>query len=195
MVVDDGIGEDPLAAGLFADDEKARSFLEKARWGHLSAPACPHCEGVGAYRIRRQSLGARRGLWKCQACHKQFTVTVKTIFHSCRIPLRKCLEAVSLICCQEGVTSRDIQRRLRITYKTAWSLSNRIRRATTGKQEIERGPLTSLEQAVQCVLSSSDAPTNKDWRLKLQKKRPYQAGRAKEYSKTKNKRAKPLRHK
>src|SRR5215210_2069191 len=83
----------------FADEDKAREYLEFLRWGN-STPACPHCGGADPYRLVARKAGSktRKGLWKCRACRKQFTVTVGTIFEDSHIPLCKWLLAVHLLC-------------------------------------------------------------------------------------------------
>src|SRR5687767_11009653 len=79
----------------FQDEDKAREYLEAARWPE--GAVCPHCGVIGeAYRIVRKEktvaemeamrkAGKRvrktqKGIWKCKPCGKQFTVTVTTIF-------------------------------------------------------------------------------------------------------------------
>lgn len=116
-----------LSAPYFSDDNKARKYLEKIRWPN--GPVCPHC---GSYEKAYALQGDkhRKGLYKCAACRKQFTVTVGTVFERSKIPLHKWLLAVYLLCAsKKGISSHQLHRTLGITYKTAWFMSHRIREA------------------------------------------------------------------
>src|SRR5947199_9894185 len=82
-----------------SDDNAAREFLEAMRWPN--GPVCPHCKSTIAYRLvpRVESkCPVRKGVLKCKACRKQFTVTVGTIFEASHIPLSKWLLAIHLLC-------------------------------------------------------------------------------------------------
>ena len=114
-----------LSAPHFHDKNKAREYLENLRWG--GQPVCPHCGGIEKiYTIK----GARDGLYKCGDCRKQFTVTVGTVFENSRVPLNKWLAATYLMASsKKGVSSKQLERTLGVTYKTAWFMSHRIREA------------------------------------------------------------------
>ena len=69
-------------AKSYHDEDSARAFLEGQRWPDGQA-ACPHCGEIGrSYRLEPKEgakTHVRKGVWKCGACRKQFTVTVGTI--------------------------------------------------------------------------------------------------------------------
>jgi transposase-like protein len=113
----------------FHDEEAARAYLEAIRWP--DGPICPHCGGVERNsRITSQTpgKGARPGLWFCGDCRAQFTVTVGTVFEDSKVPLHKWVYANHLICSsKKGVSSKQLQRVLKVTYKTAWFMSHRLR--------------------------------------------------------------------
>ena len=118
----------------FADEDAARELLESMRW--KDGVICPHCDSKGrAYKIEAKSTKgrkARKGLYKCADCRKQFTVTVGTIFESSRIPLNKWLFAIHLICSsKKGMSAHQLHRMLDLDYKSAWFLAHRIRYAMT----------------------------------------------------------------
>lgn len=130
----------------FADPDKAREYLEFLRWG-VSGPACPHCGGSDPYSIIPKKAGSktRKGLYKCRIkeCRKQFTVTVGTIFEDSHIPLNKWLQGLHLICAsKKGISSKQLQRMLGITYKAAWFMSHRLRHAM--RQEPLMGLLSGV---------------------------------------------------
>lgn len=116
-----------LNAPHFQDDEKAREYLERLRWPN--GPVCPHC-GVEGKHYQLQGKAHRPGLWKCSDCREQFSVTVGTVFERSKIPLSKWLQAVYLLCSsKKGMSSKQIERMLGVTYKTAWFMTHRIREA------------------------------------------------------------------
>jgi transposase-like protein len=131
----------------YSNDDTAREFIEKLRWPH--GPVCAHCDSTEVYRLTPKADSkrpARKGLLKCKACRKQFTVTVNTIFSDSHIPLSKWVLAIHLLCSsKKGMSAHQIHRMLGITYKSAWFMMHRIRYAMT--QE----PLASkLTGTVEC---------------------------------------------
>src|SRR6185436_8844309 len=78
----------------------------------------------------KKTRPARKGLWKCKSCRKQFTVRMGTIYEESKLPLRKWLMAIHLMTSsKKGVSSHQIARELGITQKSAWFLNHRIREA------------------------------------------------------------------
>jgi transposase-like protein len=121
------MAEATLNAPRFRDDNAARKHLESIRWPN--GPICPHC---GAFeRISPlNGKGQRPGLYFCGDCREQFTVTVGTVFERSKIPLHKWVLATHLLCAsKKGMSSKQIERMLGVTYKTAWFMTHRIREA------------------------------------------------------------------
>ena len=113
-----------LTNPVFHDADKAREYLESLHWP--DGPVCPHCELMNATKVGGST--ARPGLYMCNACRKQFTVTVGTIFEDSKIPLNKWLLAYRLLNGgKKGHSANELSRMLGITYKSAWFLAHRIR--------------------------------------------------------------------
>lgn len=112
-------------AAHFRDEAAAFAFVEKALWPN--GPVCPHCKETD--RITRLAgKSTRPGLHKCNACRKQFTVRIGTIFESSHLALRLWLQVIHLMCAsKKGISTRQIQRLLNCSMKTAWFLTHRIR--------------------------------------------------------------------
>jgi transposase-like protein len=68
-------------------------------------------------------------LWKCRDCREQFSVTLGTAFEHSKIGLDVWLRAMRLLCSADATTVRDLHRMLGVSYKTAWFMTHRIRRA------------------------------------------------------------------
>lgn len=114
-------------------EDQARDMLESIRWP--DGAVCPHCNSAEAYKLtgKAESKNAvRKGVYKCKACRKQFTVTVGTIFEGSRIRIADWLMAIYLMCSsKKGISAHQLHRTLGVTYKTAWFMAHRIRFAMT----------------------------------------------------------------
>jgi transposase-like protein len=126
----------------FADPEKARDLLERMRWPN--GAACPRCGGCDPYRITptgksTKTRTTRKGLYKCRACRKQFTVSVGTVFEDSHIPMNKWLQAIYLLCSsKKGISAHQLHRMLGVTYKSAWFMAHRLRYAMTQTPLVEK---------------------------------------------------------
>jgi transposase-like protein len=127
-----------LAAPQFQTEAQAFEYVEGRLWPH--GPACPHCGNVDGKRIRKmEGKTTRLGLHKCNECRKPFTVRMGTIFESSHLPLHLWLQVIHLMCAsKKGIATRQIQRMLVCSMKTAWFLTHRIREAMATR---ELGPL------------------------------------------------------
>lgn len=105
----------------FDSDDRCRELLERLRWP--LGPECPRCKTRELARLTARLL-------YCKECDYQFSVTANTIFHDSHLPLLKWFVATYLICeSRKGMSANQIKRVLGISYKTAWYLCHRIRRA------------------------------------------------------------------
>lgn len=129
---------------IFNDEEKAREALEAVRWPN--GPVCPHCGGVE--RIAKlEGKSSRPGLYYCNDCYGQFTVTVGTVFERSKVPLTKWWLATHLMgSSKKGVSAHQLHRMLGVTYKTAWFMAHRIREAM---KDGNSGPLGGKGKKVQ----------------------------------------------
>ena len=110
------------ACHCFSDPDKALSFVAGLRWPY--GAACPDCGVMGA------TLLATRRIWKCNACKRQFSVKVGTIFEDSAVPLGKWLIALWIHAnSKNGVSSCELARTIGVTQKTAWHMAHRIRLA------------------------------------------------------------------
>jgi transposase-like protein len=108
----------------FGTDDKCRKCLEHLRWP--AGITCPEC---GSQKISRIST---RNTFDCDSCRNQFSVTVGTIFNDTHLPLTKWFFATYVMCeSKKGISANQLKRMLGISYKTAWYLCHRIRKAMT----------------------------------------------------------------
>ena len=111
----------------FQDADKAREYLEALRWS--AGVICPHCGVIGGH-YQLKGKATRPGVWKCHACSDQFTVTVGTVFERSKVGLHVWMQAVHLMSAsKKGISAKQLERMLGVTYKTAWFMCHRIREA------------------------------------------------------------------
>jgi transposase-like protein len=116
-----------LDAPHFKDEKAAFAYVEAALWP--TGPVCPFC-GSGERIGRLAGETTRPGLCKCYACRKPFTVRQGSIFESSHLALHLWLQVIHLMCAsKKGISTRQIQRLLQCSMKTAWHLTHRIREA------------------------------------------------------------------
>lgn len=131
------IFQDPM----FQDEDKAREALEAVRWPE--GPICPHCGNSDQEKIAKvegKKQSHRPGLYYCNDCKGQFTVTVGTVFERSKVPLTKWWMAAHMLNSgKKGVSAHQIHRTIGVTYKTAWFMMHRLREAMT---DVYNGPIS-----------------------------------------------------
>jgi transposase-like protein len=118
-----------LNAPHFKDEQAAYAYVESWLWP--TGAVCPHCANCDQGRIRKLAgKSTRPGLRKCNECRKQFTVKIGTIFEDSHAPMTHWLQAIYLMCSsKKGISTRQLQRMLGGSMKTAWFMGHRIRLA------------------------------------------------------------------
>lgn len=112
-----------------SDEEVYASFKSIRFAANDGKPYCPHCgvDAVYEYRARR--------LFKCKACEKQFTVTSGTTFRSRKMSYRDIMLAIVLfVNGVNGNAALRLRRDLDFSYKTAFVLVQKLRRAMASMQ-------------------------------------------------------------
>ena len=105
----------------FDSEDKCVEHLASLRW--LDGTICVWCNGK-----ERISYIAKRRVWWCGNCEKQFSVRIGTIFEESRLPLRKWFMAIWLLTShKKGISSHQLARDIGVTQKTAWFMLGRLR--------------------------------------------------------------------
>lgn len=153
-----------LNAPHFQNEEAAFAYVEAKLWSE--GPVCPHCQGqdhVG----RLSGKTTRPGLYKCYAkgCRKPFTVRMGTIFESSHLALHLWLQVIHLMCAsKKGISTRQIQRMLNCSMKTAWFLGHRIREVMA--PAADAGPIGGrgkIVEADETYISTADTKRQHNW--------------------------------
>lgn len=127
-----------ITDAVFHDEETARAFLEKQRWPN--GVICPFCNtGDRVTALGGKSMGP--GWFHCNTCKQaKFTVRTGSIMERSHVPLAKWAMAYRLFAAsKKGVPSKQLQRMLGVSYRTAWFIGHRIREAM--KPDDKAGPL------------------------------------------------------
>jgi transposase-like protein len=113
---------------IFHNEDKALAHIFQSRWPD-GEPICPHC---GSTRTRKMGGKTQAGYWLCNDCRDKFTVRTGTVMERSHVPLHKWLLATHLMAAsKKGMSAKQMERMLGVTYKTAWFLCHRIREAFT----------------------------------------------------------------
>ncbi|HEX9701433.1 MAG TPA: IS1595 family transposase, partial [Rhodospirillales bacterium] len=105
----------------FPDDDTCLGYLMRSRYGEKLD--CPKCGKHGKFhRIKRHPA------FECAWCGFEIFPMVGTPFHRSHTSLQKWFYAIYLFCnTRHGVSAKELQRQLSVTYKTAWRMGHEIR--------------------------------------------------------------------
>lgn len=105
----------------FPDDETCLQHLFAVRFGRDFE--CPKCGRAGGWhRIKAERA------YSCQWCGHHLHPTVGTPFEKTRTPLQLWFYAIHLFTTtRHGVSAKELERQLGVTYKTAWRMAALIR--------------------------------------------------------------------
>ena len=107
----------------FADEASCAAFLFKRRWPE--GFVCPACG-----KRRASALETCPRLFECLDCGRQTSLTAGTAMHRSRLPLTTWFQAAHLMTTHSnGMSALQLEARLGVTYKTAWLLTQKLRRS------------------------------------------------------------------
>ncbi len=104
----------------FSTEEDCAAYLEWIRWS--AGFVCAKCGSTQAWRTAR-------GLWHCQGCQRQSSVTVGTVFEDSRKPLRLWFHVMWLMMAQKtGLSAKNLSDTYGFgSYQTAWGWLQKLR--------------------------------------------------------------------
>jgi transposase-like protein len=105
----------------FPDDDACPSHIMEIRYGVRHV--CQACGVEGTFH----KLTERRA-FSCASCGDHVYPTAGTVFQDTRTPLRVWFYAIYLfVATRHGVSGKELERMLGVTYKTAWRMGQQIR--------------------------------------------------------------------
>ena len=111
----------------FPDDATCLDYLWRTRFAPNGEDAmCPKCALVRPFK--RYETRQRRQSWTCTACGHHLHVLAGTIFEKSSTSLHLWFYAMYLMTSTRcGISAKQLERELGVTYKTAWRMAHLIR--------------------------------------------------------------------
>ncbi len=111
----------------YPTEDACLESIFQARFGDMKV--CPKCGAYTKfYRVKK------RQCYACMHCGHQLHPLAKTIFRKTTTPLKDWFYAVYLVSVSKnGISAKELERHLGVTYKTAWRMLNQIRVVMTEK--------------------------------------------------------------
>lgn len=119
----------------YPDEVACLERLRQRRYPDGSA--CEKCE-----RVTNYYRDAGRKSYSCQWCGRHVHPTAGTIFEKSTTSLRLWFHAVFLMAQTRcGISAKQLERTLGVTYKTAWRMFNKIRSMLTDDDDRDERPM------------------------------------------------------
>src|SRR6476660_7708481 len=111
----------------FPNDDACLDWLWRNRYSEDGETAeCPKCQK--AQTFTRYKTAQQRQSWTCTACGHHIHPTAGTIFHKSSTALHLWFYALYIMASTRcGVSAKQLERELGVTYKTAWRMFHLIR--------------------------------------------------------------------
>lgn len=128
----------------FPTDDACISYIFAMRFPD---PICTECKAENSfYRV------STRKCYSCSHCGYQLHPTAGTIFHKSSTPLTLWFHALFLFAsARNGVSAKEVQRQLGVTYKCAWRMTHQIRSLMTQGKD----PLSGTVEADETYIGGS----------------------------------------
>ena len=112
----------------FSDEKYCQDYLFDLRF--KNGFVCPFCGGSECGRIKT------RNLYRCKNCRKQISPTSGTFMHRTHIKLKIWIIAAYLFMSDKGgISAINLMGKLGVTYKTAWYILHRFRKAMKTREQ------------------------------------------------------------
>jgi transposase-like protein len=107
---------------MFPTDDACLDYLKNSRW-----PEGIYCEKC--HKITRHYKRGGLKVYSCEFCGHLVSPAADTIFHKSPTPLLSWFHAIFLMTSTKtGISAKQLQRELGVTYKTAWRMFSQIRK-------------------------------------------------------------------
>jgi len=113
----------------FPDDTSCLEWLKEYLW-----PGGIHCHKCN--KVVKHHLVLKRKSYSCQECGNHVHPTAGTIFHKSSTPLTLWWHAIYLMAqTRGGISAKQVEREIGVTYKTAWRMCKLIRQQLDEKKD------------------------------------------------------------
>ena len=158
----------------FPDDAACLDWLWRTRYSEDGTHAdCPKCEKQTVFK--RYETNVRRQSWTCTGCGHHLHPTADTVFHKSSTSLHLWFYAMYLMTSTRcGISAKQVERELGVTYKTAWRMCHLIR---TELMTPDHEPLSGEVEMDETLIGGKPRKSETNAKLR-QGLRPKQAGQA-----------------
>lgn len=131
----------------FPDDEACLVWLWNTRYAIDGDKAyCPKHEGKAPFK--RYGTSQQRQSWTCTKCGHHIHPTAGTIFHKSSTSLHLWFYAMYLMSSTRcGISAKQLERELGVTYKTAWRMFHLIRNQLMTQDDDQLGGQVEIDEA------------------------------------------------
>jgi len=131
----------------FPTDAVCLEWLWRTRYSEDGTHA--HCDTCGKRRaFKRYNTSQQRQSWTCTACGHHVHPTADTIFHKSSTSLHLWFYAMYLMTSTRcGISAKQLERELGVTYKTAWRMMKLIRQELMADDEDMLGGEVEVDEA------------------------------------------------
>src|SRR5271169_434856 len=134
----------------FSNEASCAAFLLERRWS--GGFVCPGCEGQRAAALRSRAYTC-----ECLDCGRQTSVTAGTVMHRSKLPLTTWFWAAHLMATHSnGMSARQLEDQLGLTYRTAWLVAQKLRRSMV---DPDREPLEGVVEVDQAEIPFREGDT------------------------------------
>ncbi|MBF8267224.1 MAG: transposase [Dehalococcoidia bacterium] len=123
----------------FPNDDACLEWLKQNRWPN--GITCEACQ-----RVTKHYRVTRRPAYACEFCGKMISPMAGTIMEKSSTPLRSWFHAMFLMASTRcGISAKQLERELGVTYKTAWRMFRQIR-SMLGENVILEGSSVEVDE-------------------------------------------------
>jgi predicted RNA-binding Zn-ribbon protein involved in translation (DUF1610 family) len=125
----------------FPDEASCAAFLFERRWP--DGFVCPVCG-----KVRAAALKSRAHTYECSDCGRQTSITAGAALHRTKLPLTVWFWAAHLMSTHSnGMSARQLEDQLGLTYRTAWLLTQKLRRSMVDPNRALLEGVVEVDQA------------------------------------------------
>ena len=111
--------------------KKARDLFWRSKFNGKPF-LCSQCQGEEFYQFKTEPE-----IRKCKHCGSYERLRVGTVLENSKITILKWARAIFLVMeGKRGISAKELERKIRVSYPTAWSLLKRIRRCLQQRDEL-----------------------------------------------------------
>ena len=109
---------------------RARDLVWRSKFGGKDF-VCPHCQHEAYYQYKSEPE-----IRKCRGCHAQVRLRVGTALENSKSKVLTWVRAIFFVMdSKRGISAKELQRKLKVSYQTAWSLLKKIRSCLQRRDE------------------------------------------------------------